>query len=169
MHRPVGSRWIGHSRQLLHPPHSQNPNWEWSPIETRLQRSEQFRVQWEQVDLKNRVLALPMPEGRKSRLRHGTASLLTLVALGSLQHQGDLKPHRHGNDATLPLISRRAFCESSANRGHSIALEKKKMGTGGNTARTPSTAGFCRTYRTYGAPGWNRTNDPQLRRPTTSQ
>jgi len=48
-------------------------------IETGLRRSEQFRLRWEQVDLENRVLALPMPKGGKSRyvpLSEGAHKLL---------------------------------------------------------------------------------------------
>ena len=36
-------------------------------IETGLRRGEQFQLQWNQVDLENGVLTLPMPKGGKTR------------------------------------------------------------------------------------------------------
>jgi integrase len=36
-------------------------------IETGLRREEQFRLKWDQVDLKNGVLTLPLPKGGKTR------------------------------------------------------------------------------------------------------
>jgi integrase len=37
-------------------------------IETGLKRGEQFRLRWDQVDLGNGVLTLPLPKGGKTRL-----------------------------------------------------------------------------------------------------
>ena len=39
-------------------------------IETGLRRSEQFKLKWQQVDLDNRVLALPCRKVRRSRHGH---------------------------------------------------------------------------------------------------
>ncbi len=51
-------------RQLMKP-----RDWEMAAfaIETGLRRSEQFGLRWAQIDLENRVLALPMPKGSRSR------------------------------------------------------------------------------------------------------
>ena len=48
-------------------------------IETGLRRGEQFRLQWNQVDLENSVLTLPMPKGGKTRhvpLSEGAKAIL---------------------------------------------------------------------------------------------
>ena len=57
---------------------------DWEPvafaIETGLRRGEQFGLRWSQVDVENKVLALPMPKGSKSRfvpLSDGACSLLS--------------------------------------------------------------------------------------------
>lgn len=80
-------------------------------VETGLRREEQFKLRWDQVDLENDVLTIPLPKGGKTRhvpLSHEAKALLR--SLESFLESGWVFPGIRGADH--PMDSR-AFMRRS--------------------------------------------------------
>jgi integrase len=87
-------------------------------IETGLRQGEQFPLRWDQVDLENGVLTIPMPKGGKTRhvpLSEGAKQLLR--SLGSFMSSAYVYPGIRGTDHPLDA---RAF----ERRSYEPALRK---------------------------------------------
>ena len=111
-------------------------------------------------------------EASRHTLRHATASRRALASVDLYRFNELLGASKHRDEGEIPSL-RRVFCamrpiEAGCSPSGEILQSKlesrERSGVGGCT----SLARFA-NYQCCGAPGWNRTNDPRLRRPTRSQ